>query len=246
MSTTVSGRRSGSITVSITCTTPFCASTSTAVMLLIRPFGSLIEAPPSRWKVISSPKTVGAIIPSLKSVLITLPATTCILSTASKVSTGMSFNEANPSSLSKAANAALVGANTVKGPSPLKMPTKSVVRSLRVNAATRLENVLSPVAMSTTVSGIESLDCALPLVQATNMNKIPKVNLSKVCFIVFNFYCLNIKHQKIFFVYSFGLFIKHFYNTMSHNTHFLILNRIHFFIKKACSIYGTGFKSSYM
>ena len=51
----------------------------------------------------------------------------------------------------KSANAALVGAKTVKGPSPLKVPTKSVPSELSavISAETREDNASSPCATVT-------------------------------------------------------------------------------------------------
>jgi len=75
-----------------------------------------------------------------------------------------------PNSLSSDPNASFVGANTVKGAGDVPVavdntPTKSVVKSSLVNAATRVENVGSATANVTTLGNpiTASTRCTIPL-----------------------------------------------------------------------------------
>ena len=137
--------------------------------MLLRPFGSVILGPPIRLTVTFSPSNIVGSSPSFNPLDNTSPDITCIFNTASKVAASISANSATSNSSRRATKAAFVGANTVNGPSPLNIPTKSVVKSFLVKADTNMSKSELLVAISTTVAGsclgkiTVSITCTTPL-----------------------------------------------------------------------------------
>ena len=165
MSTTVprgGGGGAGNKTASMTWTTPLSATRSVTVMRALFTY-----APESVNEMVnSSPFKVGTIIWSIKSASKTFPPWTWRVKMDVNVS--MSAKTAASVAESMAAKASSVGANTVKGPSPLKVPARSAAKTASSNVSWSSLSTM----MSTTVVGggggsvgtrTASITCTTPL-----------------------------------------------------------------------------------
>ncbi len=108
---------------------------------------------PGRVIVILSPSRVGAtVFPGLvRSSDLTFPETTWWFNTAVSVASSISVTSLTLNAASRFSKAVLVGAKTVKGPSPLRTDTKSVFGVPSVRAVTSGAKVGSATAKVTTV-----------------------------------------------------------------------------------------------
>jgi len=143
----------GMSTASITWMTPLQAGTSGMITL-----ESLTFTPSSRLISTSAPLTV-ATGPLVRSPLSTLPETTWYVKIL--VRAGMSSRRPSTVPSGRSAKASSVGANTVKGPSPERVSTKSAA----ITAATKVPNDPLPMATSTIVpkSQADSDDIAMSM-----------------------------------------------------------------------------------
>ena len=140
---------------------------TTVIPISVTPVASVIVAS-GIVTVKSSPCTVIAIVfPGLvKSEEAISPETTWYNKTSCNTSTGTSSNVAKSLSDKNVANASFVGANTVKGPSPLSVLTKSAV----VNAATKELNSGVAIASSTIFGCVGIISLLSSSLQAANVN----------------------------------------------------------------------------
>lgn len=107
--------------------TPLVVCTSVTMMLLTRPFGSVIVAL-SASIVSSASKDCTA--PLVRSAARTLaPATTCEFNVLVRVCCGTSAKLSKPNSVSRSLNAAFVGAKTVKVPDPFRLACSKYPRN---------------------------------------------------------------------------------------------------------------------
>merc|ERR1719424_735846 len=125
--------------------TPLLAPLSGPIIIALEPWLSTYQEPPSLVNV-RSPDEVFATMPSVRSPLITLPATTCSIRIL--VSCALSARIASSVAESILANASSFGAKTVNGPTLLSVSTRSAL----MTAVTRVESDGTDCASPTIVS----------------------------------------------------------------------------------------------
>ncbi len=186
----------GNNTLSMMWITPLEAATSAVVTLVVE-FKLTPESVLTNKLtfVLLGPSLKVGTYPLLKALERTSPLTTWYNKMGVNCSADNSSKLLTPKSLNKAVKASLVGANTVKGPSPANVPARFAL----VSAATSVLNCVSPEAMSTIVSetggsiGLSSSSLSHDTAKKDRVNKTNNIlklgnNLNIVC----GFDCLKI------------------------------------------------------
>ena len=144
--------------MSIKCTTPLLACTSTAIILLFLLFPSVRVAPPVTFAVIGPPKVFNSKLSDKSPDNALVSAITWYVNVAFKVGSSIDESLETPNSTSKSLKALLLGAKTVNGAGEvpgavLKIDGKSAVKSPLVRADSKLDKFSSATA-KVTIDGI--------------------------------------------------------------------------------------------